>query len=126
MRAYYHRAFTLIELLVVLAIVAVLLTLSVPRYFNSINASKEAILAENLRVTRETLDKYYSDKGRYPNSLEQLVEEKYLRNMPIDPMTERTDTWVITPPQNGVDGQVYDIRSGATGATQSGRPFNEL
>jgi general secretion pathway protein G len=126
MRMTCSRAFTLIELLVVLAIIAVLLTLSVPRYFNSVDASKEAILAENLRLTRETLDKYYSDKGKYPDSLGQLVEEKYLRNLPIDPITERADTWLITPPQNGVDGRVYDIRSGALGATRAGKPFNEL
>lgn len=118
--------FTLIELLVVLAIVALLLTLAVPRYFQSIDRSKETILAENLRMTRETIDKFYGDTGRYPESLEELVEKKYLRAVPVDPVAESTTSWVLEPPVEGAKGNVYNIRSGATGSTHDGKPFSEL
>jgi len=73
------RGFTLIELIVVMAIVSLLLTLALPRYFQSIDTSKETVLKENLRTVRETIDKFYGDTGRYPESLEELVERKYLR-----------------------------------------------
>lgn len=118
--------FTLIELLVVLAIVALLLTLSVPRYFQSIDRTKETILAENLRMTRETIDKFYGDTGRYPESLEELVEKKYLRALPVDPVTESASTWILEAPEENTKGNVYNIRSGATGSTHSGTPFSEL
>jgi general secretion pathway protein G len=81
------QGFTLIELLVVLSIIALLLTLAVPRYFNSIDVAKEAVLRENLHLVRETIDKFYADKGRYPESLDELVSEKYLRALPYDPIT---------------------------------------
>lgn len=118
--------FTLIELLVVLAIVALLLTLAVPRYFQSIDASKETILVENLRTVRETIDKFYGDTGHYPESLEELVERKYLRQLPLDPITESTDTWVIIAPEEMDKGNVYDLKSGATGETRAGKPYSEL
>lgn len=120
------RAFTLIELLVVLAIVALLLTLAMPRYFQSIDASKETVLIENLRTTRETIDKFYGDTGRYPESLDELVERKYLRALPVDPITESTRTWVIVPPEDADKGNVYNIKSGAPGNTRDGRTFADL
>ena len=92
--------FTLIELLIVLAIVALMLTLAVPRYFQSIDVSKETVLQDNLRITRETIDKFYGDTGHYPKSLDELVEKKYLRALPVDPITESDTTWVIVPPEN--------------------------
>jgi general secretion pathway protein G len=117
------RGFTLIELLVVLGIVALLLTLAVPRYFPTIDRTKETILADNLRNTREVIDQFYSDRGRYPDSLEQLVEKKYLRNVPIDPITESADTWILVPPEDASKGSVYSIRSGAPGNDRHGKPF---
>ena len=78
-RKHKGRGFTLIELLVVLGIIALLLTLAVPRFFPSIDGAKETILADNLRNTRQVIDQYRSDTGRYPESLEQLVEQRYLR-----------------------------------------------
>ena len=96
-----RRGFTLIELLVVLGIIALLLTLAVPRFFPSIDKSRETILAENLRNTREIIGQYYSDTGRYPDSLEQLVEKKYLRGLPVDPLTESTTTWTVVAPEDG-------------------------
>lgn len=119
-------AFTLIELLVVLAIVALLLSLAVPRYFQSIDSSRETILLENLRITRETIDKFYGDTGRYPDSLEELVQKKYLRAVPVDPITESTTTWQIIAPENDSKGNVVDIKSGAIGNNRHGQPFAEL
>lgn len=121
-----RSGFTLIELLVVMAIVSLLLMLAAPRYFRSLDVSKEAILAENLHRTRETIDKFYGDQGRYPESLEELVEKQYLRSMPYDPITESFSTWTIIPPRSNARGKVFDIKSGAAGQTADGRPFQEL
>ena len=118
--------FTLIELLVVLAIVALLLTLSVPRYFQSIDSTKETILVENLRLTRETIDKFLGDTGRYPEALEELLEKKYLRALPLDPIKESANTWLIVPPEDTDKGNVYSIKSSAEGATRNGTLFSEL
>ena len=119
------RAFTLIELLVVLAIIATLLTIALPRYFGSVEKSKEAVLRENLYVTRDAIGKYYADKGKYPESLEALAGDKYLRNLPVDPITESNSTWVIVPPEDLKKGAVYDIKSGAPGTASDGKPYSE-
>jgi general secretion pathway protein G len=119
------QGFTLIELLVVLAIVAMLLTLSVPRYFQSVDASREAVLQENLRAVRETLDKFKADTGRYPDTLDELVERKYLRAVPVDPVTESNSTWLFIAPTDGSKGEVFDIRSGARGQGRDGRSFGD-
>jgi general secretion pathway protein G len=119
------RGFTLIELLVVLAIVALLLTLAVPRFFPSVDGARETILADNLRNTRSVIDQYYADTGRYPDSLEQLVEKHYLRNVPVDPITESSETWIVVPPEETSKGAVYSIRSGAPGTGRNGRPYQE-
>jgi general secretion pathway protein G len=119
------RGFTLIELLVVLAIIATLLTIALPRYFSSVEKSKEAVLRENLYVTRDAIGKYYSDKGKYPESLEALVTEKYLRGLPMDPVTESTATWVVLPPEDPKKGAVYDVKSGAPGKASDGTLFSE-
>ena len=119
------RAFTLIELLVVLGIVALLLTLAVPRFFPSIDATRETILEENLRNTRAIIDQYKADTGRYPDSLEQLVEKKYLRELPMDPITESRETWIVEPPQEEEQGEVGNVRSGAPGNGRKGKPYAE-
>lgn len=119
------RAFTLIELLVVLGIVALLLTLAVPRFFPSIDSTKETILEENLRNTRAVIDQYKADTGRYPDSLEQLVEKKYLRELPMDPITESRETWIVEPPQEEEQGEVGNIKSGAPGNDRKGKPYAE-
>jgi general secretion pathway protein G len=124
--ARMKRGFTLIELLVVLAIVALLATLAMPRYFQSIDTAKETILAENLRSTRATIDKFYGDTGRYPESLDELVEKKYLRALPVDPVIDSATSWVIVPPEDAAKGNVYDIKSAAPGSRRDGTPFSDL
>jgi len=119
-------AFTLIELLVVLAIISTLLTLAVPRYFRSVDNAKETTLAENIRICRETIDKYYADTGQYPDTLEQLVEKNYLRAVPVDPVTDSAQTWIIVPPPGGGKNKVFNIRSGAPGTNRRGLPFAEM
>jgi general secretion pathway protein G len=122
-----RRAFTLIELLVVMAVIATLLTIAIPRYFSSIERSKEAVLRENLNVVRDAIDKFHADNDSYPASLEQLVTSRYLRSVPVDPVTESATTWVVQrPPGNLVGGGVYDIRSGAEGKSSGGVAYSDL
>ena len=120
-----EAGFTLVELLVVLAILGLLLGLALPRYFHSIEASKETVLAENLRVTREAIDKFYGDTGRYPDTLDELVDKRYLRAVPYDPIADSATAWIVVPPQEGIAGNVYDIHSSAEGSGRDGRPFVE-
>lgn len=117
--------FTLIELLVVMAILAMLLTLAVPRYFHSVDRSKEAVLRENLFTMREAIDKYYGDTGKYPDTIEDLITQKYLRKLPVDPITESATTWVAVAPEETDKGNVYDVKSGAEGTAQDGTSYKE-
>jgi general secretion pathway protein G len=121
------RGFTLIELLVVMAIIALLLTLAAPRYFQSVQRSREAVLKEDLHLMRDAIDKHYADTGKYPATLDELVTKKYLRRVPVDPITESATTWVIMAPPDKPDANVvYDVRSGAPGASLTGTPYGEL
>jgi general secretion pathway protein G len=117
--------FTLIELLVVLAILMLLLTVAAPRYFSGVDRAKEAALKQNLTVMREAVDKFYGDQARYPHTLEELAERKYIRSIPVDPVTESATTWVIVPPSDDTPGSVYDLHSGATGAAMDGSSYGE-
>ena len=117
--------FTLIELLAVLAIVATLLTLALPRYFKSVDRSKEAVLMENLYQMRDAIGKYYADKGKYPESIEALATEQYLRKVPIDPITESANTWLVIQPLDPQKVGVYDVRSGAQGKALNGSEYAE-
>lgn len=125
LRSQTHASpgFTLIELLVVLAIVSTLLLLVTPRYFNQVESSKETVLRENLRTTRDVLDKFYADTGRYPETLQELVEKKYLRTLPVDPITESSATWQTVPVPEGYQGSIYDIKSGASGQAKDGKSY---
>ena len=116
--------FTLIELIIVLAIVATLLSIAVPRYYSSIDRSKEAVLKENLYQMRDAIGKYQADKGKYPESLAALASEKYLRKLPLDPITESDTTWIVVPPEDPQKGGVYDVRSGAQGKALDGTEFS--
>lgn len=119
-----RRAFTLVELIIVLAILALLLTIAVPRYFTHIERTKEATLKQDLAVMRDAIDKFHGDRGRYPESLEELVTLRYMRSVPVDPITDSTSTWkVLPPPDSDAKGSVYDVKSGADGAGVDGKPF---
>lgn len=119
------RAFTLIELLVVLAIVALLMTIAMPRYLQHVERSQQAVLRENLHVTRQVIDRFYGDKGRYPESLQELVDLRYLRTLPFDPLMDSDGAWTIVPVPEGYAGAVYDIHSSAPGNDEAGRPYVE-
>jgi len=116
------RGFTLVELLVVLAILATLLSIVAPRYSGSVDRAKEAVLKENLSTVRDAIDKYHADTGSYPESLESLIEHKYLRKMPLDPITDSTTTWVFVPPT----GPITDIHSGASGTASDGIAYQDM
>ena len=118
------RGFTLIELLVVMSVIATLLTIAVPRYFRHIDLAREASLKQSLSVMRDAIDKFQGDNGRYPETLEELVTKRYLRKVPVDPITESKESWVAVPPPDapGKDS-VWDIHSGAEGQAQDGSDF---
>ena len=116
--------FTLIELIVVMAIIASLLTIALPRYFHSVQRSREAVLRQDLAIMRDAIDKFLADRGRYPATLEELAEKRYLRKIPPDPITESASTWqAIAPPDPTSDAGVYDVRSGASGKSLDGEAY---
>jgi general secretion pathway protein G len=119
-----RSGFTLIELLVVLAIIATLLTLAVPRYYSSLDKSKEAVLKENLYQLRDAIGKYYADRGKYPESLQALATDKYLRSVPLDPVTDSATTWIVVAPEDPQKGGVFDVKSGAQGKAIDGSEFS--
>lgn len=117
-------AFTLIELIVVLAILALLLTIAIPRYFAHVERAKEATLKQDLNTLRDAIDKFHGDKGRYPDTLDELVSMRYIRGVPQDPITESTTTWKVSPPiDTDEKGAVYDVKSGAEGNGLDGKPY---
>lgn len=119
-----RRGFTLIELLVVMAVIATLLTIAVPRYFQHLDRAREATLRESLAVMRDAIDKYRADLGRYPESLDDLVTRRYLRKVPPDPITESTESWVIVPPpEEPGQRKVWDVQSGAEGQGRDGSDY---
>jgi general secretion pathway protein G len=118
-----HHGFTLIELLVVLAIVATLLSIVAPRYIHQTDRAKEAALKENLSVLRRALDEYYSDTGKYPERLLALTEQHYLRAVPLDPVTNRSDTWVPVAGADEDDKTIIDVKSGARGKSLDGSEY---
>lgn len=117
--------FTLIELMVVLAILMLLLTVAAPRYFVGMDRAKEVALKQNLAVMREAVDKFYGDQARYPHSLEELAERKYIRSIPVDPLTDSVKTWIIVPPSDDTPGGLYDLHSGATGTALDGSNYGD-
>jgi len=125
MNAEPRRGFTLIELIVVMAIVALLVSIVAPRYFRSIDLARENTLRTSLNVMRDAIDQYAADKGRYPDALDELVASRYLRGVPEDPLTGRSDSWisVAPPPGSAVAGGLQDVRSGAAGRASDGKLY---
>ena len=114
--------FTLIELLVVMAALGLLLAIAAPRYVEHVDRGREVVLRHNLVGLREAIDKFYADRARYPKDLQELVTERYLRQVPLDPVTDRADSWVVVQPKTSQEG-VFDVRSGAAGVARDGTPY---
>ena len=122
--------FTLIELMVVIALISVLAGMGVVMYRNSVQRAKEAVLREDLFRMRDAIDQYYADKAKYPASLESLVSDGYLRHVPVDPITNSSETWQTVPsePDPGdptAEVGIFDVKSGAEGNSIDGSPYNE-
>jgi general secretion pathway protein G len=130
---FSHRSdagFTLIELLVVISLIIVLASLGMVQYASSVTRAKEAVLKEDLFRLRDAIDQYYADKNKYPASLDTLVSEKYLRSVPVDPITNRADSWQTVmaepDPLNPVsETGIYDVKSGAEGTALDGTNYSD-
>lgn len=138
----FRRGFTLVELLVALAIIATLLSIVAPRYVDATERAREAALRVNLKAMRDAIDHFHGDRGVYPETLEQLVQSRYLRAIPADPITGRQDDWRVVPPPPDAaphtadpsvaarpsdrGNGVYDVRSSAPGSTRDGVPYDSL
>ena len=124
------RGFTLIELMVVIALVSVLAGMGVVQYRNSVVRTKEAVLKEDLFRMRDAIDQYYADKGKYPSGLDSLVSDGYMRKVPIDPITQSSDSWQTVPaepdPNNpSAEPGIYDVKSGAQGSGLDGTAYSD-
>jgi general secretion pathway protein G len=111
--------FTLIELVVVLTLIGLLLTLAAPRYFHVIDRGRDTVQRQNISTIRDAIDKFYGDLGRYPDSLDELVTRRYLRQVPVDPTTEQAN-WAVVAPADPTQGAIYDVHSAAEAASASG------
>ena len=110
--------FTLIELMVVLSLIALLLTLAIPRYFTAVDNGRISVQRQNVATIRDAIDKFYGDQGKYPESLEELVVKRYLRQLPLDPVSEAAN-WVVVAPQDPTQGAVYDVQPAPRSAQPS-------
>jgi general secretion pathway protein G len=129
-RRHPAAGFTLIELMVVIALISVLAGMGVVQYRNSVLRTKEAVLREDLFRMRDAIDQYYADKAKYPASLEALVSEGYLRQLPKDPITNSSETWQTIPSEPDpadptADAGIFDVKSGAEGTSMDGSPYAE-
>jgi general secretion pathway protein G len=106
-----------------MAIIATLLTIAVPRYFRSIQRSREAVLQQDLTSLRESIDRFYGDTGKYPQNLQILVDKHYLRGVPVDPIAGSSEKWVLVNSDDPEDNGVKDVKSGAEGAGENGVPY---
>lgn len=116
--------YTLIELMIVLSIIGILVSIAQPNFQKAVIRARETSLRRTLFVLRDVIDQYYADHGKYPDSLQSLVEEHYIRSVPKDPFTNSNTTWIIVPPENE-EGQVYDVHSGSNLVGLNGVPYNE-
>lgn len=116
--------FTLIEMMIVMAIIGILLTIAQPQFQQYTTRAREAVLKENLFTIRDVIDQYYADKGRYPDSLQELVDNRYIRKIPDDPFTKSSETWVAASPDTGESG-IPDVHSGSDLIGLDGTPYNE-
>ena len=113
--------FTLIEIVVVLTLIALLLTIAVPRYFATLDRGRLQVQQQNVAIVRDAIDKFYGDLGRYPETLEELVTKRYLRQVPVDPVSEKPN-WVVIAPADASMGAVFDLKpASASGAADAER-----
>ncbi|MGE3190553.1 MAG: type IV pilin protein [Vicinamibacterales bacterium] len=127
-RANAADGFTLIEVLVVVTLVVLLASVGMVQYANSVQRAREAVLKEDLFRMRDAIDQYHADKNKYPQSLQELVSEKYLREVPIDPMTQSAESWQTIPaepdPNNpSAELGIYDVRSGSDRTALDGTQY---
>ena len=126
-----ERGFTLIEMIIVFALIGILVGLALPEYKYSLRKARETVLKTDLFEFRKLIGQYYNDKHKYPGSLRSLVDEGYLRQLPVDPMTRSADTWVEIREQPnyeellpGVELGVVDVQSGSIEKALDGTPYN--
>jgi general secretion pathway protein G len=129
-RLRHTSGFTLIELLIVIALISILATMGVVQYRNSVQSAKEATLRTDLFRMRDAIDQYYADKAKYPASLDALVSDGYMREIPRDPITQSADTWQTVPaePEPGntsTDPGIYNVKSGAPGTGLDGTSYSD-
>lgn len=121
-RQWLKKGFTLIELLVVMTVLAVLGSLVLPRYIDKVDTARETVLRQDLVGLRNAIDQFYRDQARYPEDLGELVSKRYIRAIPVDPITERADSWILLPPKEGVKA-VFDVKSGASQRARDGSDY---
>jgi len=123
-----ERGFTLLEMLIVVALVGIMASLAVVQFKHTPQKAKEAVLKEDLYILRDIIDQYFTDKGKYPSTLQDLVDAGYIRKIPVDPITGSSESWQIenVPAEEGEDaGGIYDVHSGAPGAGLDGTNYSE-
>ena len=122
--------FTLIEIMIVISLIFVLAGMALIQYTNSVKRTREAVLKEDLFRMRDAIDQFYADKNKYPATLDELVSEKYMRSVPIDPMTNSADTWqtIMSEPDPlnpSAEIGIYDVKSGSDGTALDGSKYSE-